>query len=443
LASNFRRFNDGIQVTPKVTSTANLAGELDFDTTSNKLNLNNGTITDHVVTEVDVATLTNKTLAVSLNAITSTPNTAAQFNFTTGNLESSATTTIELGYVHGVTSSIQTQLNSISGSAITSLTGDVTATGPGAAAATVVMVGGSSAANIHSAELLANAATNLNTSSTIVKRDSSGNFIIGTITATGIASSTSSDLTISSLNNNNIQLSPNGIGLVISNGGLEIVGTLLLNRSDDSTTTGTAATLTAFTNSYVKVTNGSLVSISGIPAGANGQVLTLTNGTGNSVVVNNEDISITAANRILTGTNSSITLNNNTSIQLIYDTGSSRWRISGSVGGPPSTFGSRGTPLNIVAGTGIVSPNMSTSAINQIVFVQGNGGPTVVTASPAIQAGTIVGQQMIIIGRSNTNTLEIDNQNGLVELNGNVVLGLGDMITLIFDGTSWSESSRS
>lgn len=77
------------------------------------------------------------------------------------------------------------------GNYITALTGDVTASGPGSSAATVAFVGTSSAANVHSAELLANAATNLNTASAIVKRDSSGNFSAGTITAnlTGAASS--------------------------------------------------------------------------------------------------------------------------------------------------------------------------------------------------------------------------------------------------------------
>lgn len=60
------------------------------------------------------------------------------------------------------------------GNYITALTGDVSATGPGSASSTVNSVGTSSAANIHSAELLANAATAINTSSTIVKRDASG-----------------------------------------------------------------------------------------------------------------------------------------------------------------------------------------------------------------------------------------------------------------------------
>jgi hypothetical protein len=68
------------------------------------------------------------------------------------------------------------------GGTIGSLTGEVTASGSGAVAATVVSVAGSSAANIHSAELAANAATNLNTASTIIKRDPSGNFVASNAT---------------------------------------------------------------------------------------------------------------------------------------------------------------------------------------------------------------------------------------------------------------------
>jgi trimeric autotransporter adhesin len=59
-----------------------------------------------------------------------------------------------------------------------SLTGDVTGTQGSTAVATV---GTSSAANVHAAELLANAATNANTISAIVKRDGSGNFSAGQI----------------------------------------------------------------------------------------------------------------------------------------------------------------------------------------------------------------------------------------------------------------------
>lgn len=95
----------------------------------------------------------------------------------------------------------QGQINSVGGAAISALTGDVSATGPGSVAATVNSVGGSSSSNIHSAELAANAATSLDTASTIVKRDASGNFSAGTISAaltgnvTGNVSGSSSTFT--------------------------------------------------------------------------------------------------------------------------------------------------------------------------------------------------------------------------------------------------------
>ena len=43
----------------------------------------------------------------------------------------------EFGYLDGVTSPIQTQINAITGAGITSLTGDVVATGPGSVPATM------------------------------------------------------------------------------------------------------------------------------------------------------------------------------------------------------------------------------------------------------------------------------------------------------------------
>jgi hypothetical protein len=50
-------------------------------------------------------------------------------------------------------------------------------------APTVITVGGSTAANIHGAELIANTATNSNVASSVVRRDAIGNFSAGTITA--------------------------------------------------------------------------------------------------------------------------------------------------------------------------------------------------------------------------------------------------------------------
>ncbi len=119
-----------------------------------------------------------------------------------------------------------------------SLVGDVT----GTQGATVVSaIGGSTAANVHSAELAANAATNANIASTIVKRDASGNFSAGTITAslsgnatnvtgtvaagnggTGVSSYTAGDLLYASGSSAFSKLSvganPNGYVLTLSSG---------------------------------------------------------------------------------------------------------------------------------------------------------------------------------------------------------------------------------
>ncbi|MEQ1853608.1 MAG: SUMF1/EgtB/PvdO family nonheme iron enzyme, partial [Chthoniobacteraceae bacterium] len=67
-----------------------------------------------------------------------------------------------------------------------SLAGDVTGTG---GATVVASVGGVSAANVAAGANLANAATNLNTAGAIVKRDASGHFSAGTVTATSFSGS--------------------------------------------------------------------------------------------------------------------------------------------------------------------------------------------------------------------------------------------------------------
>src|SRR6185295_8470084 len=67
-----------------------------------------------------------------------------------------------------------------------SLAGDVTGT---QSATVVATVGGETAANIASGSIAANAATTANSANSIVKRDSSGNFSAGTVTATAFSGS--------------------------------------------------------------------------------------------------------------------------------------------------------------------------------------------------------------------------------------------------------------
>jgi hypothetical protein len=109
----------------------------------------------------------------------------------------------------------------------------------------------------------------------------------------------------------------------------------------------------------------------------------------------------------------------------------------------PTVFGSRTSPRQIVASTGITSGagHMSTTAASQKIYVEGSGGPVNITANPQIQAGTIDGQIMVICGRSQDNTVQLNHGNGLY-LNGNIVLGENECITLSWDTSEWVELSR-
>lgn len=69
----------------------------------------------------------------------------------------------------------------ITGNQTITLSSDVTGSGATAITTTVAFVGGSSAANVHAAELLANAAVSANTVNTIVKRSANGNFQANTV----------------------------------------------------------------------------------------------------------------------------------------------------------------------------------------------------------------------------------------------------------------------
>lgn len=97
----------------------------------------------------DVERLTGQTTVGSLIDVGLTASTAV-ISDSNKNVVSSTTTATELGYVHGVTSSIQTQINSkqASGNYITALTGDVSASGPGSVSSVVSSVGGASATHV-------------------------------------------------------------------------------------------------------------------------------------------------------------------------------------------------------------------------------------------------------------------------------------------------------
>jgi hypothetical protein len=162
--------------------------------------------------------------------------------------------------------------------------------------------------------------------------------IVNSNTITG---GTGSALTIQSDSNQNVILQGQGSGFVRSASRLSI-DNILDTPSVADNTSGSGVTLAAPTKTIVRLTNAALASVNMIPAGVDGQQLTLVNTT-SAAITFNDDTGATAANRIRTGTGAPVTIQNNASIELIYNGTTSRWMIVGGVGGSSST-------VNAVAG---------------------------------------------------------------------------------------------
>ncbi len=132
-----------------------------------------------------------------------------------------------------------------------------------------------------------------------------------------------------------------------------------LQEATDATTTGANASLAAFTAGGVRLTNASLTSLANIPAGSNGQILSITNRTGASVnIIDSVGAVGTAANRIVTGTSANMSLANDASLLLKYDSTTSRWQAIGGSGGGSATS----------AVDTVFAINDSTDATKQIKF---------------------------------------------------------------------------
>lgn len=157
-------------------------------------------------------------------------------------------------------------------SGINALTGDVTASGTGSVAATVVAVGGSTAADVHNATMLANSADSNDTPSAIVIRDSSGNFVANQITSdlignvTGAVTGNAS--TASAFAANPTDCSAGNFATAIAaNGNLTC-----------SVPAGTGVTSVDFS-----VPSSSILSVSGNPVTSTGTIALATTGTSGGV----------------------------------------------------------------------------------------------------------------------------------------------------------------
>ncbi len=163
------------------------------------------------------------------------------YNSGTGNISIPVATNLASGYLlAGDWINFNNRIIGLSGDV--SATGPTGGTGPSIVAGTVNSVGGSTAANVHAAELLANAAVSTNTASTIVRRDSSGNFSAGTISAALTGNVSGNASTATALAANPVDCGSNTYATTIAANG-DLTCASITNASTTGTSSNTGSTL--------------------------------------------------------------------------------------------------------------------------------------------------------------------------------------------------------
>lgn len=116
----------------------------------------------------------------------------------------------------------------------------------------------------------------------------------------------------------------------------------------------------------------------------------------------------------------------------------STWTSSAAAATAPTVTGSQASPTLITAVGGVTFAGTNYFNIN---FIAGDSGAIDVTANPQITAGTNVGQQLTLIGTHATNTVTLEHGTGL-DLNGTWVGGNNSSLSLVWNGSAWTEVSR-
>lgn len=172
---HFTNANDAIYAFP--TTSQVIVGTASTDTLTNKsINASNNTITNIANTNIAAAA------AIALDKLAATTASRALVSDGSGFVSAATTTAAEIGFVNGVTSAIQTQLNAkqATGNYITALTGDVTASGPGSVAATIAAGAVTNAKIVAAAGISVNKLAALTVSSN-VRSDASGFLTTGAV----------------------------------------------------------------------------------------------------------------------------------------------------------------------------------------------------------------------------------------------------------------------
>lgn len=178
--------------------------------------------------------------------------------------------------------------------------------------------------------------------------------------------------------------------------GVKLDTKVVLDSSDDSTSTGASAVLT-ITDPLTYVSNASLASVGGINQINSGEEaeFILSNKTGAAIQVNNEDTGVTANTRILTGTGGTITLADDASLTLVYDNADSRWKVIGGTGS------GTGGVLNFIDGGDAETSNPFATYADAAGTspVDGTGGSPNITAASITSTSPLSGIKSFLLSK--------------------------------------------
>lgn len=213
-------------------------------------------------------------------------------------------------------------------------------------------------------------------------------------------------------------------------------GVVETSIESNGTATGSNATLTTPTKEIVYLSNSSLVSIEGITAPSQAQKVTLLNRTTNPVTI--LETTGTPANAIVTGTGADITLDVDSAITLFYDTNDLTWQIQGGTGS-----GSGGGAIVVDGTQNISASGTITAAVDQreLRRIQGNSAAVIADTTTPITAGSTEGQELILKGMSDTDTVTIE-ASGNVQLNGDMIFYNNSTLSLVWIDSKWLELAR-
>lgn len=110
---NIRAFFEGLRIIPKASSTADTAGELEVVSSDNRLRYHDGTSSKIVVLSTSATAIVGQTIDADVNTITNIENADIKVGaaIDAAKIHNGTVSNAEFGYLDGVTSSIQTQLN--------------------------------------------------------------------------------------------------------------------------------------------------------------------------------------------------------------------------------------------------------------------------------------------------------------------------------------------